>query len=324
MILRATALSVAMLVPGGSFWVQSRADRAEQETATRWPPVGAILDVDGTPVHYVQQGQGRDVVLIHGAGGNLRDFTFSLAGKLAEHYRVTAFDRPGLGYTGRPDPALARVFSSKAESPQLQAALLARAAEELRVREPVVLGHSYGGAVAMAWGLDNPASALVIVSGAVMPWTGGLGAQYAVLGSAVGGALVPPVITAFTDPLDTAEIVASIFAPQPAPDGYLPHVGPGLTLRRDTLRANARQVNTLLPHVVEMSKRYPSLDMPVEFVHGDADDTVPLDVHARRAVPLIDKAALTVLDGIGHMPHHAREGAVIEAVHRAVTRAKAE
>ncbi|MBS0122944.1 alpha/beta fold hydrolase [Thetidibacter halocola] len=321
MLFRAVALSAALVVPGGSLWMGARAERAEAEAERRWPPVGGFVEVDGTRVHYVQQGQGPDVVLIHGAGGNLRDFTFSLMGRLAESHRVTAFDRPGLGYTGRPDPSVTGAFNPRAESPQVQAALLARAAGALGVAAPVVLGHSYGGAVAMAWGLDHPASGLVILSGAVMPWPGSLGAQYKVLGSGIGGAAVPLVVTAFTDPMQTGSVVNSIFEPQSAPEGYLDHIGPGLSLRRETLRANSRQVNTLRPHVVSMSERYPSLSLPVEFLHGDADTIVPLKVHAERAAPLIPAARLTVLEGIGHMPHHAREGAVIEAVRRAVARA---
>ena len=98
-------------------------------------------------------------------------------------------------------------------------------------------------------------------------------------------------------------------------------VGTGLTLRRASLRANARQVNTLRPHVVEMSKRYPTLDLPVELVHGDTDDTVPLDIHSQPLSALLPDANLTVLPGIGHMPHHVAPEAVTAAIDRAARRA---
>ena len=92
-------------------------------------------------------------------------------------------------------------------------------------------------------------------------------------------------------------------------------------LRRASLRANARQVNTLRPHVVEMSKRYPTLDLPVELVHGDTDDTVPLDIHSQPLSALLPDANLTVLPGIGHMPHHVAPEAVTAAIDRAARRA---
>ncbi|GGB12612.1 alpha/beta fold hydrolase [Allosediminivita pacifica] len=315
------AFSALIVLAGCGALIDQRASRAEAEAERRWPPVGQFVEVDGTPVHFVQAGRGPDLVLIHGAGGNLRDFTFSLMERLAEDYRVTAFDRPGLGYTGRAGARYTGAFNSRAESPQVQADLLAAAAGQLGVESPVVLGHSYGGSVAMAWGLDHEAAALVSVSGAIMPWPGSLGAQYKVLGSSLGGAAVPPFATAFVDPMNTEDVLAGIFAPQSVPEGYLEHVGPGLTLRRETLRANARQVNGLRPHLVEMSKRYEDLQIPVELIHGDADTTVGLEIHSAAAVEVLPDAELTVLPGVGHMPHHAREGAVVEAVHRAARRA---
>ena len=115
--------------------------------------------------------------------------------------------------------------------------------------------------------------------------------------------------------------MASIFTPQPVPDGYSAHVGVGLTLRREALRANARQVNSLRPHVVEMSPLYPSLRLPVEILHGTEDTIVPLDIHSVPLSRQIPEATLTVLEGVGHMPHHADPDAVTEAIDRAAIRA---
>ena len=67
-------------------------------------------------------GHGPDLVLIHGASGNLRDFTFDLAARLADRYRVIVFDRPGLGYTDRHAPA-------GADASRQQADLLLQAAD---------------------------------------------------------------------------------------------------------------------------------------------------------------------------------------------------
>ncbi len=72
--------------------------RASQAEAS-YPPIGQSVDVTGGQVHYIQKGSGPHLILLHGAGGNLREFTFDLMGKLTDRYTVTAFDRPGLGYT---------------------------------------------------------------------------------------------------------------------------------------------------------------------------------------------------------------------------------
>ncbi len=139
------------------------------EIARRWPPIGRIIDVDGTPVHVWEKGSGTPVVLIHGASGNLRDWTFSLAERIARRRRVIAFDRPGFGYSGR--------IADRGWDPAVQAGLLQRASAMLGATKPVIVGHSWGGAVVMAWAATLPGTARGVVSlaGATMPWGGNLG-----------------------------------------------------------------------------------------------------------------------------------------------------
>ncbi len=291
------------------------AERPEMTAEERYPPTGRLLAVNGVQVHAHVEGRGPDVILLHGAGGNLRDFTFDLAGRLSGRYRVIAFDRPGLGHTGR--------LPGWAESPAEQAALLDAAAAELGVERAVVVGHSFGGAVAMAWALDRPGrvAAVVSLAGAVEPWEGGLGAWYGVASSRLGGATVVPLVSALATEARAARTIADIFAPDPVPEGYAAHVGVALTLRPDSLRANARQVNGLKPHVTAMAARYPSLAIPIEIVHGTADTIVPIEVHSRRLAAQAPGARLTELPGVGHMPHHADPAAAVAAIDRAARRA---
>jgi pimeloyl-ACP methyl ester carboxylesterase len=300
-----------------------RSERQAAAAEAAFPPEGRIIEVQGRQVHAVTRGAGPDLVLIHGASGNLRDMTFGFMDRLTDRYRVTAFDRPGLGYTGRLRDDLGGLFSTAGESPMEQAALLQAAARELGIERPIVLGHSYGGAVALAWALSDPdgTAAVVDVSGVTMPWPGGLGWQYRINGSALGGALLPPLVAAFPPEWIVDAALVAIFAPNPVPDGYEAHFGVPLTLRAESLRANARQVNTLRPHVVGMSGRYGSLDLPVEIVHGDADTIVPLSVHSVPLSRVAPGANLTVLPGVGHMPHHSAPGAVVAAIDRARDRA---
>ncbi|SDY26958.1 alpha/beta fold hydrolase [Citreimonas salinaria] len=316
------AAVLLLALAGCGVIVERSADRAVARAEERWPPVGQFTQVDDSRVHYVQRGTGPDVVLIHGAGGNLRDMTFSLVPRLVERgFRVTAFDRPGLGYTDRIDESYAGAMNTRAESPQQQAALLAQAARQIGVEDPVVVGHSFGGSVAMAWALDHDAAAVVSLAGAIMPWPGDIATSYKLLGSRLGGATLAPLAAALIDPMQTADRVEPIFAPNPMPEGYLAHIGPGLSLRPGQLRANARQVQALKGHLRDMSPRYAGLSLPVELVHGAEDDTVGLDIHSVAAAEILPDANLTVLEGVGHMPHHAREGAVVEAIVRAAERA---
>lgn len=303
--------------------VQIAAYMREARAERTHPPIGQILVVNGTKVHAVVMGQGPDLVLIHGAGGNLRDFTLGFASRLTDRYRVILFDRPGLGWTELPYDASNGAWASEGTSPQVQATLLQGAADQLGVSNPVVLGHSFGGSVAMAWALARPddTAAVVMVAGVAQPWPGDLGPFYTVLGSTSGGALAVPLITALTPRSYVKDSIDSIFAPQSAPQDYADHIGAGLSMRRVTLRANVRQVNTLRPHMVAIKPQLSELTMPFEIIHGDADDTVPLEIHAIPLSQQVPSANLTVMPGVGHMPHHVDPQAVVDAIDRAATRA---
>ncbi|UWR20862.1 alpha/beta fold hydrolase [Sulfitobacter sp. S190] len=302
--------------------IQWRAGAREAQANAAYPAQGRIIDVDGVPVHVLTQGSGPDLVLIHGASGNLRDFTIDFADRLSDRYRVIMFDRPGLGWSGRPSDTKG-AWNGASETPLEQAALLQGAADAIGVESPVVLGHSFGGAVALGWALNRPeeTAALVMVSAVSNPWPGKLGWYYTVNGTSWGGALVVPPIVAFAPQSAVNSSIESIFEPQPAPEGYATDVGAELTLRRATLRANTQQVNQLRPHIVDMSKRYADLTLPTEIVHGDADTIVPLEIHSDPLSRQLPAAALTILPGIGHMPHHVAADAVIEAIDRAAARA---
>lgn len=318
--LAASLTAIAVLLVGCGIAVDRQAERREAQAAQSFPPGGEFIEVEGRRVHYVQAGRGPDLILIHGASGNTRDFTFDFAGRVSDRYRVTVFDRPGLGYTDS-NPDYEGPFDARSDGPEAQARLLHAAAERLGLSDEIVLGHSYGGAVAMAWALNHDPAALVVVSGATQPWPGGLNAFWTFAGTSLGGGFMAPLITAFAPDALVQTALAKIFAPQAAPEGYADHIGAPLSLRRPSFRTNAQQVRMLKPHLAAMSPRYPSLDLPVEILHGTADEIVPIDIHSDTLARQISGARLTRLEGIGHMPHHARPDAVTAAIDRAAGRA---
>jgi len=296
-----------------------RAARHEARAETAFPPEGRIVQVDGHRVHAVvmepDDAAAPDLVLIHGASGNLRDFTFALVPMLARHYRVIAFDRPGLGHTER--------IRGKVATIDRQAALLQRAAAQLGAERPLVLGHSYGGAVALAWAVRHPQalSGLVTLSAASHPWETGLSTYYRLLSHPLLGPLVTPLLTAYVPDARVEDAVAEVFAPDPVPKGYLAHFGAGLTLRRQSLRANAMQRASLLAEIEALAPLYHRIDVPTEIVHGTADTTAGVAIHSQPLARAVAGANLTRLPGTGHMPHHAKPNAVAAAVHRAAARA---
>ena len=89
-----STLIAAAVLGGAALFVTNRAATREAAAMASHPPSGQFVTINGSKIHYVTKGQGPDVILIHGALGNLRDMTFDLQGKLTDRYRVTAFDRP--------------------------------------------------------------------------------------------------------------------------------------------------------------------------------------------------------------------------------------
>jgi pimeloyl-ACP methyl ester carboxylesterase len=311
----ALAVAAALVFMGCAPVVENRLDSHTATARDAYPPEGRLLTVNGRTVHAHVQGNGPDVILLHGASGNLRDFTFDLSDRLARSYRVVAFDRPGLGWS---DDLEGRA----SVDPANQARVLRAAAQQLGVRNPVVLGHSYGAAVALAWALEAPQDTrgLVLVSGATMPWPGGLGFWYTLTASRIGGATIVPLLAATINPERAEALVARIFAPQPVPPGYVDHIGVELALRPKQIRTNSRQVNGLNDALERMREQYSTLALGVELIHGDADHIVPIDVHAEQLSKILPNARLTRLEGVGHMPHHSNPEAVIAGIDRLMRR----
>lgn len=273
------------------------------------PPLGGFLEVEGVRLHYVEEGAGPPLALIHGANGNLRDFTFSMTARLKDRFRVIAVDRPGHGYSGRP--------AAGGDDPRVQARLIAGAASALGAERCLVAGHSYGGAVAAAWALERPdqVAGAAILAGATHPWDGDGGLLYSLGASAIGPA-VGAVARAWVTGSRRDSLVADVFRPNEVPAGYADYVGVELALRPDSFRWNAEDLDRLNGWLAEMAPRYGELAMPLEVLHGDADETVGLEVHSAPLAAAARNATLTVFPGVGHMLHHAREAEVVAALDR--------
>ena len=114
----------------------------ERRAASLYEPNGEVLELGNVKVHAYVEGEGPDLVLIHGASGNLRDFTFSMVDQLKDRYRVIALDRPGMGWSTQSDEFTA-IWSRAGESPRQQARILKQAVDQLGAKSPLVLGHSF-------------------------------------------------------------------------------------------------------------------------------------------------------------------------------------
>jgi 3-oxoadipate enol-lactonase len=102
--------------------------------------------IDDLRIHYAQDGQGTDLVLIHGLGGSLHDWDASIP-SLSRYHRVLRWDVRGFGNSDKPDGPY---------TPQLFARDLAGLVRSLRIPISHVAGISMGGVIAQRFALDYP------------------------------------------------------------------------------------------------------------------------------------------------------------------------
>ena len=286
---------------------------ATARIAAAHPAAGRFIDVTGGCLHVLELGPGVSeelpIVLVHGASGNLQDMRVALGDRLAVNRRVILVDRPGHGWSDRPGGA-------NDASPARQAALIAQALDRIGVERFVLLGHSLGGAVATALALAHPdrVAGLVLLAPVTHPWAGGLAWYNSILSRSVIGPLFARTIALPLGALLLGGGAASAFAPQPTPAHYLRRAAIWLLLRPREFIANAQDIAALKEFVRAQVPRYGEIAAPTVIVTGDADTTVSPHIHARAIAAAIPNARLIVLDGVGHMPHHADADAVVAAI----------
>jgi pimeloyl-ACP methyl ester carboxylesterase len=304
----AAALGAAVL------YNRQRAETAERRT----PPIGRFLEVDGVRLHYIERGEGEPVVLIHGNGTMIQDFTVSgLVERLASRYRVIVFDRPGYGYSSRP---------RQLWTPRAHANLFQRALGQLGVEQAVVLGHSWGTLVAVALALECPSlvRSLVLASGYYYPTLRADTFLFSppavpVLGDAMRYTISPLIARAILPGL-----IKQMFAPAEVPERFERQFPKEMMLRPLQLRAAAEDAALMSPSVMELQHHYCELQMPVTIITGADDQIADIGRQSERLHRELPQSELIALPGLGHMVHHLAPDAVASAVERAAQKAGEE
>lgn len=282
----------------------------------RFPPLGRFHLVDGIKSHYLDIGPAEAdapvVVFLHGASGNLRDPHHAMGSGLAPAIRQIHIDRPGHGWSARGGRAM--------DSPVGQARHVVRMLDALGVERPVLVGHSWGGALALTIAVLYPerVGGLLLNAPVSHPWPGGVNWYYPIAASPVLGFLFTRALTLPVGERKLSCATQKVFWPNAEPPDYAAKVGPSLVLVPPRFRANARDIAGLRDHVAAFAPRYGEIAMPVTLITGDKDQIVLPWVHSDGLERDIAHLRRIDLKNTGHMPHYAAQDLFCAEIERLV------
>lgn len=302
-------IAVLLLLGAAATWVITRRIEA------RYPPTGRFVEIAGGRLHYVEAGPAdprATIVFLHGASSSHADPMIALGNRLADRYRVIAFDRPGHGWSDRIDGAAAA-------QPARQAAIIREALAALKVERAIVVAHSWAGAILPNLALDHAdlVAGTVYLAPVTHPWPGaGIAWYYGPAANSRFGWLLTRTVTTPAGALTLDAVVRAVFAPQVPPPDYAEKARIPLALRPPVFQANAEDVAGLYAAVTAQQPRYRDIRVPTVIISGDADTIVWTNVHSRGLAREVPGARLIILPGVGHMPHHAAPDLVIAEIER--------
>ncbi|OBF08073.1 hypothetical protein A5730_10090 [Mycobacterium sp. ACS4054] len=278
------------------------------------PPALQFRTIHGYRRAFRVAGSGPALLLIHGVGCNSKSWE-PVHAKLAQRFTVIAPDLLGHGESDKPHadyslPAFANGMRD----------LLA----VLGIDRVTLVGHSFGGGVAMQFAYQYPelVERIVLVSAggvskdvspalrlAAMP----LGAETLGVLRAPGvlpavrrfGRAVQTVLGSTRFGRDAADVVEML-------EGFTDPAGLAAFAR--TLRS---VVDARGQYVTMLDRSYLMQDVPVQIIWGEDDVIIPVE-HARTAHAAIAGSRMEIFEDSGHMPFHDHPDRFVEVVERFV------
>jgi pimeloyl-ACP methyl ester carboxylesterase len=267
-----------------------------RQVEKKLPPRGRFIDVDGARIHYLDEGTGPTLLLVHGLAGQMHNFTYSLLGKLRHEFRVVILDRPGSGYSTRPGKASATISA--------QARMISRFCQELRLGRPLIVGHSLGGAIALALALNHPeqVAGLALLAPVthrperVPPPFDGLAIASPLVRRLIAWTVATPLSIA-----NRERALATLFGPEPVARDFALRGGGLLNLRPCSFIGASADLVATHGELGEMPARYEELAMPVGILYGSDDRILDPAAHGNGLAAKVAGADLELIEGGGHM-----------------------
>lgn len=264
---------------------------------TAWPWTARWLDLPDGRLHYIDEGTGPPLVLVHGTPTWSFEWRHVI-GPLARRHRVIACDHLGFGLSAQPPDA--------GYAPEQHAARFREVMTRLLPAGPVSLVvHDFGGPIALDWALDHAErlTRLVVVNSWMWPLD-----RDPALGWKARLAGTPPMRWLYRHLNASLRLVMpSAYADRrrltPAIHAQYLAVFPTPDVRERVLFALARSLAGSAPFYQRLWERRARLGhVPVQIIWGMRDSAFPASLLEtwQAAVP---HAAVTPIADAGHWPH---------------------
>lgn len=226
----------------------------------------------------------------------MHNFTHSLLGRLRQDFRVIILDRPGSGYSTRPSEGLATIGA--------QAHTISRFCQALGLQRPLVVGHSLGGAIALALALNHPeqVGGLALLApvthqpGHVPPPFDGIAIRSPLLRRLIAWTLATPLSIA-----NQELALTTLFGPQPVARDFAIKGGGLLNLRPCSFIGASGDLMAAHDELGDMPARYKNLTVPVGILYGTDDRVLDPVLHGEGLAAKVADADLELIEGGGHM-----------------------
>jgi pimeloyl-ACP methyl ester carboxylesterase len=271
-------------------------------------PTGSFIELaGGLRLHYLERpGASPAVVLLHGLPGTAEDW--NLVTRLLPGRRTIAIDRPGFGYSS------GGYFP---ETRQLQA--VQEVIDKLHLGRPILVGHSYGGTLSLAFAERHPAEVrgLVLVDAAAS--TCAHHSEVDATEVHLLQAMELPVVSQLANAtfsqlllkLSAEQVDSEAFAPGPVAPAHL-HRALAINMKRGNLEAWAGE-SLVADDVIEgVNRGLRDIALPAIVIQGSHDQFVK-PLCGQRLAATLPHARLEMVSG-GHMAPYDHPHTIATAV----------
>ncbi len=271
--------------------LNSKETMTYEEAVAKWAQ-GKFVLVDGKKVHYLEKGEGKPVILIHGFLYHTVMWKKNID-DLAKKFKVYAVDLWGWGYSER---LKKNEYSFERYGKQIVGFM-----DALKIDKASLVGQSMGGGISVYVAAHFPerVDRLILVDPAVIPYPTTTTAMIYQL----------PFVGEFLNALPGDGLIKNniktiwFYDPQKVTDDYAEEVLRPLRIR-GTSSGSMYILRQVLkdPYVREEAQTLATLNKPILLIHGREDKAVPLD-RSQQLNALWKGSQLVIFEKAGHTPH---------------------